>query len=113
MKRKAEYLSDDYSRFAAPDYKEGQFEIGERDPNIRSITPEIPDYRGKGPKNYNPSDNKIYESVCATLTKSQILDATHINVTVKGGTILLEGEVETKNDKLFSSSMFFLQSIKS
>lgn len=105
MKRKAEYSSDDHSRFAAPDFKEEQFEIGERDANLKSLSPETPDDRGKGPKNYHPSDNKIYERVCDTLSKSQIFDATHIQVTVKGGSILLEGEVETKNDKLMAESL--------
>jgi len=51
--------------------------------------------RGKGPKNYTRSDERIREEVCELLQDAD-LDATEIEVKVEGGEVTLEGTVEDR-----------------
>ena len=51
--------------------------------------------RGKGPKNYTRSDERIREDVCELLQDAD-LDATEIEVKVQGGEVTLEGTVEDR-----------------
>ena len=48
--------------------------------------------RGKGPKNYTRSDERIREDVCELLADAA-LDASDIDVKVTDGEVLLEGTV--------------------
>jgi hypothetical protein len=48
--------------------------------------------RGKGPKNYTRSDERIREDVCERLADAA-LDASDIDVKVTDGVVLLEGTV--------------------
>lgn len=56
-------------------------------------------HRGRGPKGYTRSDDRIYEDVCEMLSRSPEVDATHIEVSVKQGVVYLNGEVEDRNQK--------------
>lgn len=56
-------------------------------------------HAGKGPKGYQRSDERIREHVCEVLTDSHDIDATHIEVTVKNGDVILSGTVEDRNTK--------------
>ena len=56
-------------------------------------------HRGKGPASYQRSDERIRELVCESLTEDDQLDATHIEVTVKGGEVTLSGTVEDRRAK--------------
>jgi BON domain len=53
-------------------------------------------YRGRGPKNYQRSDERIREDVCERLTHDEFIDASNIEVDVKGGEIILSGTVDTR-----------------
>jgi hypothetical protein len=53
-------------------------------------------YRGRGPKNYHRSDERIREEVCERLTDDEFLDASNVEVEVKGGEVTLSGTVETR-----------------
>jgi len=57
------------------------------------------EHRGKGPKGYKRSDDRIREDVCDRLSDDDELDASEITVTVKGGEVTLEGTVEDRRAK--------------
>lgn len=56
-------------------------------------------HRGKGPQGYMRSDDRIKECVCEALTDDEHLDATHIEVVVKNGEVILTGTVEDRYAK--------------
>lgn len=65
--------------------------------NIKRDQP--PSYRGRGPKNYQRSDERIREDVNDRLTAHPHLDATEIEVSVSGGEVTLEGTVLSRDDR--------------
>ncbi|PWL16561.1 hypothetical protein DKP76_16415 [Falsochrobactrum shanghaiense] len=56
-------------------------------------------HRGKGPKGYTRSDERIKEDVCDALMDDADLDASDIEVSVKKGEVTLQGQVEKRSDK--------------
>src|SRR5919206_1827026 len=58
-----------------------------------------PHYRGRGPRGYQPSDERIAEEVVARLTDDPALDASDIEVTVTGGEVTLSGTVADRRDR--------------
>jgi len=56
-------------------------------------------YRGRGPRNYRRSDERIREDVCDALTEDPMLDASNMEVTVKDGEVTLSGTVRSRQDK--------------
>jgi osmotically-inducible protein OsmY len=56
-------------------------------------------YRGKGPKDYHRSEDRIREDVCDRLTDDDMLDATNIQVQVQGDNVILSGTVNNRNQK--------------
>ncbi|MBI1682594.1 BON domain-containing protein [Caulobacter hibisci] len=57
------------------------------------------DHRGRGPKGYRRSDERIREDVSDRLTDDGWLDASAIEVLVKDGEITLNGTVHARDDK--------------
>lgn len=57
------------------------------------------EHRGKGPKGYRRSDERIREDVCDRLSDDDELDASEIIVTVKSGEVTLEGTVTDRRAK--------------
>ena len=55
--------------------------------------------RGKGPKGYTRSDERIREDVCDCLTDDAHLDAGEIEVEVKSGEVILNGTVSDRHAK--------------
>ncbi len=53
-------------------------------------------HRGKGPLSYQRSDERVREAVCEALTDDDRIDATNIDVTVKGGEVVLSGSVDDR-----------------
>jgi hypothetical protein len=53
-------------------------------------------HRGKGPRNYARSDERITEDLNEWLMQDDSIDATHINVSVSNGEVTLEGTVEQR-----------------
>jgi osmotically-inducible protein OsmY len=51
-------------------------------------------HRGKGPKNYTRSDDRIREEVCDVLTRDSHIDASDIEVKVKDGEVTVSGTVD-------------------
>lgn len=56
-------------------------------------------HRGKGPKGYRPSDERLRERVCERLFDDPFVDATDIEVSVANGEVTLSGSVETRRMK--------------
>src|SRR5437764_2488082 len=58
-----------------------------------------PSFRGRGPKNYQRSDERIREDVCERLTYDERVDATDIEVEVREGVVRLSGTVDDRYAK--------------
>jgi hypothetical protein len=56
-------------------------------------------HRGKGPKGYRPSDERLREKICERLTDDPFIDASDIEVSVANGEATLSGTVETRRMK--------------
>ena len=56
-------------------------------------------YRGKGPKNYNRSDERIKEDINDRLSDDPFVDASDVEVTVASAEVTLTGTVDTRQAK--------------
>lgn len=56
-------------------------------------------HRGKGPKDYSRSTDRIREDVCDRLSDDDYLDATDIVVQVEGNEVILSGMVQNREQK--------------
>jgi osmotically-inducible protein OsmY len=56
-------------------------------------------FRGKGPKNYSRSDDRIREDVCDRLTDESSLDASNIDVAVAKCEVTLSGTVASRDQR--------------
>jgi hypothetical protein len=56
-------------------------------------------HRGKGPRGYIRSDERIKDSVCEALTDDSYIDASGIDVEVKNGEVTLSGMVPDRQTK--------------
>jgi osmotically-inducible protein OsmY len=56
-------------------------------------------HRGRGPKGYTRSDERIREDINDRLSDDSFLDATEIDITVNNGEVTLTGTVENRIDK--------------
>ena len=56
-------------------------------------------FTGRGPRGYQRSDERIREDVCDRLCDDPLVDATEIDVAVKGGEVTLTGNVRERADK--------------
>ena len=54
---------------------------------------------GKGPKNWQRSDERIKDEVCERLCRSSSIDASEVSVEVENGTVKLEGTVVDRSTK--------------
>lgn len=55
--------------------------------------------RGRGPRDYQRADDRIYAEICEALTDDADVDATHVDVAVSGGDVTLTGYVRTRSEK--------------
>jgi osmotically-inducible protein OsmY len=58
-----------------------------------------PSYRGRGPKNYQRSDERIREEVCERLTMDHDVDASEVEVAVQDAVVTLNGTVNERHAK--------------
>jgi osmotically-inducible protein OsmY len=75
----------------APDYFGSQYAPGMSD---RSVS-----YRGKGPKGYERSDERLKEDISERLMHDAHIDASDIEIQCKGGVITLEGSISDRRAK--------------
>ncbi|MGH9173435.1 MAG: BON domain-containing protein, partial [Vicinamibacterales bacterium] len=57
------------------------------------------DYRGRGPKDYRRSDDRIREEICDRLTDDHAVDASEVSIRVDAGEVTLSGFVATRDQK--------------
>jgi len=62
-------------------------------------------FRGRGPKGYFRTDDRIREDVCERLSWSDEIDATEIDVRVENGDVILEGTVESRHMKRLAEDL--------
>lgn len=62
-------------------------------------------YRGRGPKNYTRSDERIREDINDRLTDYAYIDASDIDVSVKNSEVVLNGTVDSRYDKRLAESI--------
>lgn len=73
----------------------GNREAGRR----RRIDSLIGKHRGKGPRNYQRSENRIREDVCERLSDDERIDASGIDVRIQGDEVVLSGTVASREQK--------------
>jgi osmotically-inducible protein OsmY len=56
-------------------------------------------HRGKGPKNYQRSDERLKEMLCERLHEDPDIDPSEVTVNVQGGRITLDGTVDSRQAK--------------
>jgi hypothetical protein len=90
----------------APAYarpRSGLGALGDRDPNDPDLRGgrdmSVGPHRGRGPKGYKRSDERIHEDVCERLTEDRFIDASNIEVSVKDGEVTLSGTVASRGLK--------------
>jgi osmotically-inducible protein OsmY len=82
-----------------------------RDPSSTSLRygtsygPGAGAYAGRGPRGYTRGDERIREDLCDRLTDDSRIDASDIDVQVKGGEVTLSGSVRTRDEKRFSEDL--------
>ena len=58
-----------------------------------------PSFRGRGPKNYRRSDERLRELVSERLEDHEAIDASDMEVTVSDGVVTLTGTVDSRRTK--------------
>lgn len=56
-------------------------------------------HRGKGPKNYERSQDRMREDVCERLTDDAMIDASNMEVRVENNEVVLSGTVRNREEK--------------
>lgn len=68
-------------------------------PEMRSQEQTMRSYRGVGPRNYKPSDDRLRDLVCERLHDDHHVDASEIEVTVENAVVRLHGSVSDRRMK--------------
>ena len=66
---------------------------------------DTPDYRGLGPRGYQRSDARVFEDICDRLTVDPRIDASDIEVDVKGAEVTLRGSVRSREEKRYAEDV--------
>lgn len=85
--------------FSAGSYTRGDFGEGSYDRMTRGSFKGMSDHRGRGPRGYRRSDERVREDVCEALTEDSYLDASNMEVQVKDCEVTLSGSVTSREDK--------------
>lgn len=62
-------------------------------------------FRGRGPKNYRRSDERLREAVCDRLSDNEWLDASEVEVNVAAGEVILTGNVDSRYAKRLAENI--------
>ncbi len=61
--------------------------------------------RGKGPRGYSRSDERIRELICERMLDDDLLDASDIDVRVENGEVILTGTVPDRRAKRYAEEL--------
>jgi hypothetical protein len=75
------------------------WDVDEPPTPLRHRTDTKSTYRGKGPKGYRPSDERLRERICERLTDDPFIDATDLEVSVANGEVTVTGAVPVRRMK--------------
>lgn len=109
----SDYYGDDPERYGAGNYDAGAFGAGRyagreyagesrsygRDWQGADAGGSESHFRGRGPKGYRRSDERIREDMCDCLTEDDCIDASNIDVAVKDCEVTLSGTVSSREEK--------------
>ncbi len=73
--------------------------FGDEDAERRRREDERASHRGRGPRGYTRSDDRIREDISDRLTDNPILDASDVEITVASGEVTLIGSVDSRYSK--------------
>ncbi len=62
-------------------------------------------FRGRGPRNYQRSDERVREEVCDRLTDNEWLDASDVEVSIAAGEVVLTGTVDSRYAKRLAENI--------
>ncbi|HEX8354772.1 MAG TPA: BON domain-containing protein [Pyrinomonadaceae bacterium] len=62
-------------------------------------------FRGRGPRNYHRSDERVREEVCDRLTDNEWVDASDVEVNVVAGEVVLTGTVDSRYAKRLAENI--------
>lgn len=68
----------------------------QRGPSFERNEKRRPDHRGKGPRNYKRTDERIMEDIIDQLTREQSVDLTELEIEVKDGEVFLSGRAHDR-----------------
>lgn len=95
-------IADDFaSNMEGEEDREGRMQILHESLNRlhRRLMPRRSGHRGRGPRGYIRSDERIREEVNERLTADRYVDATDMEVTVEEGIVTLSGKVDNRAEK--------------
>lgn len=100
QRNRSAYGNDDYRRNwwnKTKDEVSGWF--GDENAQQRRDRDQAGEHRGKGPKGYVRTDERIKEDIHEKLTDDASIDASEIEVDVRSGEVFLKGTVRTRQEK--------------
>jgi osmotically-inducible protein OsmY len=56
-------------------------------------------HRGRGPKGYRRSDERLKEIICDRLTEDPFIDASHLTIDVRNCEVTVQGAVQVRQQK--------------
>lgn len=62
-------------------------------------------FRGRGPKNYRRSDDRLRDDVCERMSNNEWLDASDVEVNVVAGEVILTGSVDSRYAKRLAENI--------
>lgn len=83
----------DQSSYGQSNYEPGQYGGGSNYGNQSGL------HRGKGPKGYQRSDERLKEMICERLREDPDIDPSEVTISVQGGRVTLEGTVDSRHSK--------------
>lgn len=100
------YREYDYNRFGMGGQgstwnqrRDESYNWGDRNQNTSHYSSDLARHRGKGPKGFARSDERVKDDINCRLTDDAYVDASEIEVTVDKGEVVLTGSVPDRSSK--------------
>jgi hypothetical protein len=75
------------------------YDFGEHNQRTSHYSSDLANYRGKGPKGFTRTDERIREDINCRLTDDAYVDASNVEVAVENGEVILSGSVPDRSSK--------------